>query len=51
MFVVAVVTIISRTNLSRTLLAEMLGHDENDAMELTDDATMSVISASKVSSF
>jgi len=28
-----------------------LGHNENEAMEMTDDATMSVLSASKVASF
>lgn len=48
---VAVGTIKSRTNRARKQLAELLGHDDNEAMEMTDDATMSVLSASKVSSF
>ena len=48
---VAVCTIKSRTNRARARLAEILGHNENEAMEITDDATMSVLSASKVSSF
>lgn len=48
---VAVGTIKSRTNRARKQLAEMLGHDDDDAMELTDDATLSVLSASKVATF
>ncbi len=48
---VAVGTIKSRTNRARARIAELMGHKENDALELTDDATMSVISASKTSSF
>lgn len=48
---VAVGTIKSRTNRARTRIAELMGHGENDLLEMTDDATMSVISASKVSSF
>lgn len=48
---VAVGTIKSRTNRARAQLAEMLGHHEDEAMELTDDATMSVISASRVATF
>jgi RNA polymerase sigma-70 factor, ECF subfamily len=48
---VAVGTIKSRTNRARTRIAELMGHGENDSLEMTDDATMSVISASKVSSF
>lgn len=48
---VAVGTIKSRTNRARAQLAEILGHSANEAMEMTDDATMSVLSASKVSSF
>lgn len=48
---VAVGTIKSRTNRARAQLAEMLGHTEGGSMELTDDATMSVLSASKVASF
>lgn len=48
---VAVGTIKSRTNRARAQLAEMLGHTKDGTMELTDDATMSVLSASKVASF
>ena len=48
---VAVGTIKSRTNRARARLAELMGHDENDSLEMTDDATMSVLSASRVSSF
>ncbi len=48
---VAIGTIKSRTNRARAQLAEILGHHEDEAMELTDDATMSVISASKTASF
>ena len=48
---VAVGTIKSRTNRARAQLAELLGHNDNEAMEMTDDATMSVLSASRVSSF
>lgn len=48
---VAVGTIKSRTSRARARLAELMGHDENEALEMTDDATMSVLSASKVSSF
>ena len=48
---VAVGTIKSRTNRARAQLAEMLGHRDDEAMELTDDATLSVLSASKVASF
>ena len=48
---VAVGTVKSRTNRARAQLAEMLGHSDDGAMELTDDATMSVLSASNVSSF
>lgn len=48
---VAVGTIKSRTNRARAQLAEILGHSDSDSMEMTDDATMSVISASKASSF
>lgn len=48
---VAVGTIKSRTNRARKELAKMLGLDENEKLELTDEATMSVISASHVSSF
>jgi RNA polymerase sigma-70 factor (ECF subfamily) len=48
---VAVGTIKSRTNRARKQLAELMGLNEDEAMEMTDDATMSVLSASKVSSF
>ena len=48
---VAVGTIKSRTNRARARLAELMGHDEDESLELTDDATMSVITASKISSF
>jgi len=48
---VAVGTIKSSTNRARVQLAELMGHDEDEALEMTDDATMSVLSASKVSSF
>ena len=48
---VAVGTIKSRINRARKQLAELMGHDDEDSLEITDDATMSVISASKVSSF
>lgn len=48
---VAVGTIKSRTNRARQQLAVLMGLDEDEALEMTDDATMSVISASKMSSF
>ena len=48
---VAVGTIKSRTSRARARLAELMGHDENESLEMTDNATMSVLSASKVSSF
>ncbi len=48
---VAVGTIKSRTSRARKRIAELMGLDENEALEMTDDATMSVLSASKVSSF
>lgn len=48
---VAVGTIKSRTNRARKELAVLLGYHENEPLEITDDATMSVISASKSSSF
>ncbi|WP_025051889.1 RNA polymerase sigma factor [Sulfitobacter noctilucae] len=48
---VAVGTIKSRTNRARAQLAEILGHNDSESLEMTDDATMSVLSASKVSSF
>ncbi|WP_299564723.1 RNA polymerase sigma factor [uncultured Sulfitobacter sp.] len=48
---VAVGTIKSRTNRARAQLAELMGLKEDEAMEMTDDATMSVLSASRVSNF
>lgn len=48
---VAVGTIKSRVNRARAQLAELMGHDVDDALEMTDDATMSVISSSRVASF
>jgi len=48
---VAVGTIKSRTNRARARLAELMGLREDESLEMTDDATMSVISSSKVSSF
>lgn len=48
---VAVGTIKSRTNRARAQLAEILGHGKDGQMEMTDDATMSVITASKTASF
>lgn len=48
---VAVGTIKSRTNRARQRLAELMHLDEDGALELTDDATMSVLTASKVASF
>lgn len=48
---VAVGTIKSRTNRARAQLAEILDHRDDEAMELTDDATMSVLSASNAPSF
>jgi RNA polymerase sigma-70 factor (ECF subfamily) len=48
---VAVGTIKSRVNRARAQLAELMEHGENESLEMTDDATMSVISASKVASF
>lgn len=47
---VAVGTVKSRTNRARKQLAALMGLNEDEAMEMTDDATMSVLSASKVSS-
>lgn len=48
---VAVGTMKSRTNRARAQLAELMGLNEDEAMEMTDDATMSVLSASRGSSF
>jgi RNA polymerase sigma-70 factor (ECF subfamily) len=48
---VAVGTMKSRTNRARVRLGELMGYDEDDRLEMTDHATMSVISSSKTSSF
>ena len=48
---VAVGTIKSRTNRARARIAELMGLRDDESLEMTDDATMSVISSSKVSSF
>ncbi|EEB84779.1 RNA polymerase sigma factor [Roseobacter sp. GAI101] len=48
---VAVGTIKSRTNRARARIAELMGLRDDETLEMTDDATMSVISSSKVSSF
>lgn len=48
---VAAGTIKSRTNRARIKLAEIMGLSDDEALELTDDATMSVMSASMQSSF
>ncbi len=48
---VAVGTIKSRTNRARAQLAELMGLKDDEAMEMTDDVTMSVLSASKVSNY
>lgn len=44
----AVGTIKSRINRGRQRLAELMGLGENEAMELTDPATMAVISAGRI---
>lgn len=48
---VAVGTIKSRTNRARARLAELMHLDSDEALEMTDDATMSVISGTKAASF
>ena len=48
---VAVGTIKSRTKRARAKIAELMGLRDDESLEMTDDATMSVISSSKVSSF
>ena len=48
---VAVGTVKSRIARARAQLAVLMGYDDEDAFELTDDATMSVISASRAPSF
>lgn len=44
----AVGTIKSRVNRGRAQLAELMGLDETDALEMTDSATMAVISAGRI---
>lgn len=44
---VAVGTIKSRANRGRARLAELLALDENEAMELTDNATMAVVAGNR----
>jgi len=48
---VAVGTIKSRTNRARQRLAELMQLDDDDSLEITDDATMSVLSSGKAASF
>ncbi|WP_298975435.1 RNA polymerase sigma factor [uncultured Roseobacter sp.] len=48
---VAVGTIKSRTNRARQKLAELMHIDDDEALEMTDDATMSVLTAAKAASF
>lgn len=48
---VAVGTIKSRTNRARQRLAELMHLDDDEALEMTDDATMSVLTAAKATSF
>ena len=48
---VAVGTIKSRTNRARQRLAELMHLDDDERLELTDEATLSVLSASKAASF
>jgi RNA polymerase sigma-70 factor, ECF subfamily len=48
---VAVGTIKSRTGRARQRLAELMQLEEEDALEMTDDATLSVLTAAKAASF
>ena len=48
---VAIGTMKSRTNRARVRLGELMGHHQDDRLEMTDHATMSVLSSSKTSSF
>jgi RNA polymerase sigma factor (sigma-70 family) len=48
---VAIGTIKSRTNRARAQLAEILHHEADGQTEMTDDATMAVLSSSKTASF
>ncbi|MFK7765559.1 MAG: RNA polymerase sigma factor [Roseobacter sp.] len=47
---VAVGTMKSRTGRARKKLAELMELEEDDALEMTDDATLSVLTAAKVAS-
>lgn len=48
---VAVGTMKSRTARARQKLAELMQLDEDEALEMTDDATLSVLTAGKVATF
>jgi RNA polymerase sigma-70 factor (ECF subfamily) len=48
---VAVGTIKSRTGRARHRLAELMQLEEDEALEMTDDATLSVLTAAKAASF
>jgi RNA polymerase sigma-70 factor (ECF subfamily) len=48
---VAVGTIKSRTNRARKRLAELMHLNDEEALEMTDEATMSVLSGAKAASF
>ncbi|MFK7869456.1 MAG: RNA polymerase sigma factor [Roseobacter sp.] len=48
---VAVGTIKSRTNRARQRLAKLMALNDDEGLEMTDDATMSVITSAKVASF
>ena len=48
---VAIGTIKSRTARARQRLAELMELDEEDTLEMTDDATLSVLTAAKAASF
>jgi RNA polymerase sigma-70 factor (ECF subfamily) len=48
---VAVGTIKSRTGRGRQRLAELMNLHEDDALEMTDDATLSVLTAARAASF
>ena len=48
---VAVGTMKSRTGRGRQKLAELMKLDEEDALEMTDDATLSVLTATKAATF
>lgn len=48
---VAVGTIKSRTNRARQRLAKLMALEDDEGLEMTDDATMSVMTSAKVASF